>query len=190
MARTDDIAWLRDIESRLRQLFIKGLEGHESSYHAFLSELSKLLRGFFRRRLRPQPQEVEDLVQEVLIAVHNARSTWRQGEPLTAWVYAIARYKLTDYFRSRARHEALNITLDEEQEIFSKSDIESAEARRDLSALLSELPERQQLPILHVKLQGLSVAEAAGITGMSESAVKVGIHRGLKTLAAKIRDGR
>jgi RNA polymerase sigma-70 factor (ECF subfamily) len=67
------------------------------------------------------------------------------------------------------------------------TDNEVAEARRDLGKLLEQLPDRQRLPIVHTKLEGLSVAEAARITGMSESAVKVGVHRGLKALAALIR---
>ena len=59
------------------------------------------------------------------------------------------------------------------------------EARRDLLKLLETLPDRQRLPIVLVKLEGRSVAEAAAATGMSESAIKVGIHRGLKKLAAE-----
>jgi len=59
-----------------------------------------------------------------------------------------------------------------------------------LSKLLHELPERQRLPIMHVKLEGLSVTETAKMTGLSESAVKIGVHRGLKALAARIRGTR
>ena len=70
------------------------------------------------------------------------------------------------------------------------SDTEAADARRDLAKLLERLPDRQRLPIIHMKLQGLSVVEAARATGMSEAAVKVGVHRGLKALAAMIRGER
>ncbi len=63
----------------------------------------------------------------------------------------------------------------------------SAEARRDLAKLLADLPDRQRLPIIHMKIEGLSVAETARLIGMSQSAVKVGVHRGLTALAAKIR---
>jgi RNA polymerase sigma-70 factor (ECF subfamily) len=67
------------------------------------------------------------------------------------------------------------------------SDEEAREARRDLETLLAQLPDRHRLPIVLVKIEGRSVAETAKATGMSESAVKVGIHRGLKALAALIR---
>jgi RNA polymerase sigma-70 factor (ECF subfamily) len=53
--------------------------------------------------------------------------------------------------------------------------------------LLEQLPDRQRLPIIHMKIEGLTASETARATGMSESAVKVGVHRGLKALAAKIR---
>ena len=77
--------------------------------------------------------------------------------------------------------------LDDEFSLVSAADTEAADARRDLGKLLAQLPERQRLPIVHMKLEGLSVAEAAKRTGMSESAIKVGVHRGLKALAAMIR---
>ena len=82
--------------------------------------------------------------------------------------------------------EALNDPLDDTSELFAASDSEAADARRDVLKMLDLLPERQRLPIQHVKIEGLSIVEAADITGMSESAIKVGIHRGLKALAAII----
>jgi len=145
------------------------------------------LRAFLRVRLSRLPDEVEDLVQETLLAVHNQRHTYDAGQPLTAWVHAIARYKLIDLLRRRAGRDALTDPLDDDLHMFASSDAEAADARRDLARLLERLPDRQRLPIVHVKLEGLSVIETARMTGMSESAVKVGVHRGLKALAAMIR---
>lgn len=173
-------------ETRLRDLLIRGMAGDAAAYHEFLRALGLHLRGFFRVRLQRLPDDVEDLLQETLLAVHNQRHTYDPAQPLTAWVHAIARYKMVDLFRRREGREQLNETLDEESAVFAYSDTEAADARRDISRLLAQLPERQRLPIQHVKLEGLSVAEAATLTGMSESAVKVGVHRGLKALAALI----
>jgi len=175
-------------ETQLRELLIGGLSGDEAAYHAFLKNLSTHLRGFLRVRLARLPDDVEDLVQETLLAVHNQRHTYDPGQPLTAWIHAIARYKLVDLLRRRAGREMLNDPLDEELEVFSFSDNDAADARRDLGKLLEQLPDRQRLPIVHMKLEGRSVAEAARATGMSEAAVKVGVHRGLKALAALIRN--
>ena len=175
------------IEDRLRDLLVCGLAGDASTYHAFLKELSTHLRAFLNRRLSRLPDEVEDLVQETLLAVHNQRHTYDAGQPLTAWVHAIARYKLIDLLRRRAGRDALNDPLDDELAVFAESATEAADARRDLGKLLECLPDRQRRPIIHMKLQGLSVVEVARLTGMSESAVKVGVHRGLKALAAMIR---
>jgi len=175
------------VEQRLRQAFILGLAGDAAAYRNFLKELSGHLRAFLRRRLAQFPDDVEDLVQETLLAVHNQRQTYRQDQPLTAWVHAIARYKLIDLLRARAGREALNDPLDDELAVFAATDTDAREAKRDLNKLIKTLPDRHRLPIVHVKLQGLSVAEAAQLTGMSESAIKVGVHRGLKALAALIR---
>lgn len=174
-------------ENQLRELLVQGLGGDATAYHRFLKALSAHLRAYFRKRLFQRPDEVEDLVQETLLAVHNQRHTYRLDLPLTAWVHAIARYKLVDLLRAHTSREALTDPLDDEHELFAVSDTEADEARKDLNKLLAGLPERQRLPIVHVKLEGLSVVEAAQLTGMSESAIKIGVHRGLKALAAKIR---
>ncbi len=174
-------------EARLRGLLVRGLDGDALAYHAFLKDLSAHLRAFLRRRLSHLPDEVEDLVQESLLAVHNQRHTYDVGQPLTAWVHAIAKYKLVDLMRRRASRDMLNEPLDDANDLFSSADADAAEARRDVVKLLEQLPDRHRLPIVHMKLEGRSVMETARITGMSASAVKVGVHRGLKALAAKIR---
>ena len=175
-------------EAHLKDLLVRGLSGEAASYAAFLRELSAFLRAFLRGRLARVPDEVEDLVQETLLAVHNQRHTYDAAQPLTAWVHAIARYKLIDFLRRRAGREAMNDPLGDEDDLLATSDEEAREARRDLAVLLAKLPDRHRLPIQHVKIEGLTVAEAAKLTGMSESAVKVGIHRGLKALSALIRE--
>ena len=168
---------------------VRGLAGDSAAYRTFLKDLSAHLRAFLRRRLARLPDDVEDLVQETLLAVHNQRHTYETDQPLTAWVHAIARYKLVDLMRRRAGREAMNDPLDDELAVFASFDAEEADARRAVAKLLERLPERQRLPIQYMKLEGLSVIETARATGMSESAVKVGVHRGLKALAAMIRGG-
>ena len=175
-------------EVRLRDLYSRGLAGDNAAYRAFLQGLSAHLRAFFRKRLAALPNEVEDLVQESLLAVHNQRHTYDADLPLTAWVHAIAKYKLVDLLRRRASRDRLDDPLDDELDVFAVSETEAADARRDIAKLLARLPDRQRLPIVHMKLEGLSVAETARLTGMSESAVKVGVHRGMKALAAMARD--
>ena len=174
-------------EERLKELLLGGLGGDAVAYRLFLGALTGHLRAFLRRRLERLPEEVEDLVQELLLAIHNKRHTYDPAQPLTAWVQAIARYKLIDLLRRRSRTDVLNDSLDDDDELLSGADNDAAEARFDIAKLLQGLPDRQRLPIMYVKLEGDSVAGTAKRTGMSESAVKVGIHRGLKALAATIR---
>lgn len=175
-------------EVRLRDLMVAAQRGDAAAYERFLTELAGLLRALFRRRLTRWPDDVEDLVQETLLAVHNKRHTYEPDQPVTAWVHAIARYKLVDLLRARSSREALHDPLDDEHPaLLSETASMADEARRDLAVLLELLPDKQRLPIRYVKLEGLSVAQAAQRTGLSESAVKVGVHRGLKALAARLR---
>jgi len=174
-------------EARLRSLMAQALRGDELAYRTLLQDLSERLRAFFRRRLQGIAIEVEDLVQETLLAIHIQRHTYDASRPLTAWCYAIARYKLVDLLRRRGRREALTEPFSEADEMLHVRDDEPSNAQRDLAQLLHTLPERQRLAIVAVKIDGHSIADTAERTGMSPSAVKVNVHRGLKTLAAKIR---
>ncbi|MBF8748866.1 sigma-70 family RNA polymerase sigma factor [Enterobacterales bacterium BD_CKDN230030183-1A_HGKHYDSX7] len=186
MQRTNTQQALSAREHQLQALLVRGLAGDSKAYQDFLAALAVHLRGFLRRRLAQRPDEIEDLVQEVLLAVHNARHTYDEHGPLTVWVQAIARYKLADHFRAYARRDALHDPLGDDSELFAVGDEAPSEASRDLGRLLERLPDRQRLPIVHVKVNGLSVEETARLTGLSSSAVKVGIHRGLKALASMI----
>ena len=175
------------IEERLRSLMLQSLAGDAAAYRMFLDELTARLRSYLRRRLGGLPDEVEDLLQELLLAVHNKRHTYDPKQPLTSWVQAIAHYKLVDLLRRRSRRNALTDPLDEDDQVFATTANAATEAKYDVEKLLRGLPDRQRLPILYVKIEGASVTDTAIRTGMSESAVKVGIHRGLKALAEKIR---
>ncbi|TFY97541.1 sigma-70 family RNA polymerase sigma factor [Ramlibacter rhizophilus] len=175
----------RRTEERLHGQFVQALDGDAAAYQRFLQALGGHLRAYFRRRLFQLPDEVEDLVQETLLAIHTHRHTYRRDQPLTAWVHTIARYKLVDLLRARERREKLNDPLDDEAGFFARSDTEAAEARRDLATMLDGLGERQRRALVMTKIEGASVAETAAALGMSEVAVKVGVHRSLKALAAR-----
>lgn len=174
-------------EDRLRRQFLAAQGGDAIAYRQFLTALGAHLRALFRRRLAQLPDEVEDLVQETLLAVHHARHTYREGQPLTAWVHAIARYKLVDFLRARSRRAAVQVPLDDDADLFAAADDNATETRRDLDQMLQTLPERQRRALVMVKLAGASVAETARATGLSEASVKVGVHRALKALSARFR---
>jgi RNA polymerase sigma-70 factor (ECF subfamily) len=89
--------------------------------------------------------------------------------------------------RAHAHRQALHDPIEDEMEPFATFETESLDARRDIDRLLERLPERQRAPIEHVRLHGMSVSETAKSTGLSKSAVKVGVHRGIKALSRLIR---
>ncbi|MFN3464261.1 MAG: sigma-70 family RNA polymerase sigma factor [Terricaulis sp.] len=167
-------------EAALKALFLKGLAGDAAATRAFLTEAAALLRGFFRARLRGRTEDAEDLVQETLVALHTRRESYDPNYPLTAWVYAIARYRLIDFLR-RAKHRS-HAPLDGVDVGETDPDYEASDAKRDVATLLDKLPEKQRTAIRMVKLEERSVKETAEATGLSESDIKISIHRGLKTL--------
>jgi len=171
-----------EIEARLRGLMIAGLAGQAAPYRQLLDELSGRLRAYYGRRV-PPGLDVEDLVQETLIAVHTRRATYDTAQPFTAWAYAIARYKLIDALRRGRAH--LRAPAEELDALFVRPQAEAAMAGRDLDRVLARLPKRTQALIRDVRIDGLSMREAAQKHGMTETAVKVAVHRGLKALGAE-----
>jgi RNA polymerase sigma-70 factor (ECF subfamily) len=178
-----------DFESGLKPLWLRAQAGDEAAYRASLERLAARLRGYLKRRLSDLPHEVEDLVQETLLALHLQRGTWDPAVPVTAWAVAITRHKLADLWRRRGRRERLHDFIDDVDEALLVAPAEEAGVRRDLERLLGEIPAAHREAIVLTKLEGLSVAEAAARTGTSESAVKVHVHRGLKKLAVLARKG-
>jgi len=174
---------LSETETRLKALMLAGLAGDAAAYRTLLSELTPHLRAFFKRRLG-NAADAEDLVQETLIAIHTKRATYDAALPFTAWLHAVARYKLIDHFRrSKIRR---TLPLEEADSIFAEEDVESVSAKRDVEQLLATLPKAKSDLVRSVKIEGLSTAEAAERAGLSESGVKVGVHRALKALSAMI----
>lgn len=176
-----------DFESTLKPLWLRAQSGDEAAYRQSLAMLAARLRAYLKRRLSATPDEVEDLVQETLLALHLQRGTYDPSLPVSAWALAIARHKLVDLWRRRGRREQLHDAIDDVDERLLQADEQDAGAARDLDKLLRELPAAQRQAIQLTKLEGLSVAEAAERTGASESAVKVQVHRGLKRLASLVR---
>ena len=179
------------IEPELHALMIAGLAGDAAAHRALLERLSTQLRGYFKgqlSRIGRGPVEAEDLVQEALMAIHTRRHTYDPTQLLTPWVYAIARYKFVDFLRrSQASRNDLPI---EDAKVASQDDYGSVESSLDLERLMAELPLKTRQAIQAVKLDGLSVSEAAAQCGMSESNVKVSVHRGLKVMARLISGNR
>jgi RNA polymerase sigma-70 factor, ECF subfamily len=171
-------------ESELKVLMLQSLDGDAASYRRLLTELRDRLHAYFHRRLPSDHARAEDLVQETLMAIHEKRTTFDRDQLVTAWVYAIARYKLFDHFRRAGRARFRAIEHDDEFAVEDES--AAADARRDLARGLADLSERIRDLVISVKLHEEPIADVARRTGMSESAVKVAVHRGFRKLAARL----
>jgi RNA polymerase sigma-70 factor (ECF subfamily) len=162
----------------------QSLEGDCAAYHRLLSLLTPALRRAIRSRAQAVGLDAEDVVQEVLIALHLKRNTWVTGTPVAPWVAAIARNKLVDAHRRRGRR--LEISIDSVVETLHGED-GAAEHSHDLTRVLGALSPRQRDVLQAVSLEGYSAREAAARLDMSEVAVRVTLHRSLKSLAALFR---
>jgi RNA polymerase sigma-70 factor (ECF subfamily) len=176
---------VRASEDQLREWMVAGLDGDAKAYSCLLSALVPSLRSFFARRLGGASDDVEDLVQDCLMAIHTRRATYDRARPFMAWTYGVARYKMIDHFRQTRHH----VTIDDLEDILVAEGFEDAcTARMDVTKLLGELPPKQARAIRDTRIGGMSVAESAEARGWSEADVKVSVHRGLKALAARLKD--
>lgn len=166
-------------EPSLARLMAASQRGDRAAYRALLGDCRIWLSRYFARRIAPH--QIDDLVQETLVSMHRKLSTWDSGRAFLPWLAAIARYRWIDALR-RQKDEA---ELGEGDAVVGAED-DAVNARLSLDRLLTHLPQGQAQAITLVKIEGASIAEAAHISGQSESLVKVNIHRGLKKLAALI----
>ena len=170
-------------ESTLARLMAQAQRGDRQSYSVLLEQASRWLARYFRRKV--PADQIEDLVQDVLLALHQKRSTYEPARPFLPWLAAIARYRWVDHLRKVYRGER---HAAEGTEAIDPGDEETVVARLSLEGLFGRLPPAQARAIELVKIEGRSIREASERCGQSEPLVKVNIHRGLKTLSALIED--
>lgn len=167
-------------DETLSRLMRMSQDGDRDAYRALLGLCQTWLRRFFSRRIAPSA--LDDLVQETLLSLHAKRASYDPARPFLPWLAAIARYRWVDHLR--VVYRAGEIELNEE--LIADPSQPSIAARIGLDRLLKLLPAAQATAIRLVKIEGLSIAEAAALSGQSQPLVKVNIHRGLKKLAAHI----
>ena len=164
--------------------------GDEAAYRRLLESLAGHLRRMVRHRLARigyGDLEVEDIVQETLLAIHLKRHTWRSSDPVSPWVAAISRNKTIDVLRRRGRRAEL--PLDDVGEIELPTHEGPGEGTsQDLERVLGTLDERSRRIVQLVSIEGHSSRAAAERVGISEGALRVALHRSLKVLATRWRE--
>jgi RNA polymerase sigma-70 factor, ECF subfamily len=171
-------------EAELARLLKAAIAGDEKAYVAFLARAAALVRAFARRRVGAGSVDAEDVVQDTLLALHVKRHTWRTDAPVTPWLYAIARYKLIDAFRRRGNR--IHVDLAEIAELPAATEPERATSR-DIGR--GGVAPGQRSVVSAISVEGRSIGETAASLGMSETAVRVALHRGLSAIARKFGRG-
>src|SRR5436305_8412873 len=164
------------------------ISGDGAAYHRLLSAIAPVLRATARRGLARAGQPVdqsEDIVQDILLAVHLKRHTWDVKAPFAPWLFAIARNKLIDALRRRGRHVFVNI--DDFAEVIPSETPEQTVPARQVAAHLETLPARQREVLQSIAVDSASIKATAEKLSISEGAVRVALHRGLANLTARLR---
>ena len=156
--------------------------GDAVAYRQLLHAVTPVLRGVVRARGGSLgPEGCEDVVQEVLLAVHLKRQTWREDAPLRPWLYAIARHKVADAFRARGHR--IDLPIGDFADALPAADAPDPTTARDIEKVLGQLEPRAADILRGFGLRGETVAETAHRLQMSEGAVRVALHRALKALS-------
>ena len=172
----------------LAELLRQANAGDPTCYRLFLERLAPFVRGMARRgndRIGAPMADIEDAVQETLLAIHLKRHTWRENQPIGPWIGAITRYKLIDLARKCGRRK--EIELDETFELAAPEPEDPPLLDREMNRLLAEIGEKQRTIVCLISLKGASIREVANTLSMTEGAVRVALHRGLKSLADAYR---
>src|SRR5206468_10646376 len=180
---------LREREDEWTGLMRLAISGDDGAYHRLLRSVAPVLRAAARRGLARAGQPVdqsEDIVQDILLAVHLKRHTWDANAPFAPWLFAIARNKLIDALRRRGRRIFVNID-DFAETLPGEAPAEAAPAS-EVAALLQSLPTRQREVLQSIAVESASIKDTAVKYAMSEGAVRVALHRGLASLTRKLRE--
>jgi RNA polymerase sigma-70 factor (ECF subfamily) len=177
-------------EAEWAGLMRAGLSGDGASYRLLLEEIVPRLRKFAAGGLARAGignGDAEDVVQEILLAIHLKRQTWMTDQPFLPWLNAISRHKLIDVMRRCGRRG--EVPIEGLIDILPDESAAPETSQSELTRLVGLLDGKQQAIVLAISLDGASIRDTAAKLGMSEVAVRVGFHRGLKKLAALYRDG-
>jgi RNA polymerase sigma-70 factor, ECF subfamily len=180
---------VRDSEDEWTSLMRLAISGDNAAYHRLLKAVTPVLRAGARRGLARAGQPVdqsEDVVQEILLAVHLKRHTWDANAPFAPWLFAIARNKLIDAMRRRGRRIFLNI--DDFAETIPDEPAPETASANEVTAALSTLPPRQRDVLQSIAVESASIKDTAAKFAMSEGAVRVALHRALASLTANLRE--
>jgi len=180
---------VREGEDEWTGLMRLSISGDNVAYQRLLKAVTPVLRAGARRGLARAGQPVdqsEDVVQDILLAVHLKRHTWDANAPFAPWLFAIARNKLIDALRRRGRRVFVNID-DFAETIPDEPATESASAS-EVAAALQTLPPRQREVLQSIAVESASIKDTAVKFAMSEGAVRVALHRALTSLTARLRD--
>jgi RNA polymerase sigma-70 factor, ECF subfamily len=159
--------------------------GEQSAYRRLLEEITPYVRSLAAKAHR-DPSDIEDSVQDVLLTVHAVRHTYDPTRPFGPWLVAIAHRRITDRLRRHGRSTARETLLSEDDVTFAAPEAnynhESLSAGRALREAIERLPRGQRDALRLLKLQEMSLKEAAAASGMSVAALKVATHRAMKNL--------
>lgn len=178
--------------ARWQRLMVAAQAGDQRAYSAFLKEAAVFVRVIARRYHRDAGL-VEDVVQETLLSLHRIRQTYEPGRPVEPWVAAIAKARAIDALRARTRRAAVETeTSDAAHEIADPSTgVDTRhETRTEIAAALAALPAGQRAAVHMLKIEELSLAEAAAQSGQSVPALKSLLHRAMLSLRSTLKGGR
>jgi RNA polymerase sigma-70 factor (ECF subfamily) len=170
-----------DRSERWRAWMAAAQQGDADAYQRLLTELLPFVSGIVRGRTGDDPA-AEDIVQEVLLSIHTARHTYRPERPVEPWVRTIARNAVIDWARRQARARGRESGVDAADLADARVDSPSAVLSPGVERALSSLPEAQRQAVVMLKLEGLTVAEAAERAGTTPGALKLRAHRGYRAL--------
>jgi RNA polymerase sigma-70 factor (ECF subfamily) len=169
-------------EQRWSALMVSAQEGNESDYRQLLGELSGVAQGFLRNRFGGHSL-VDDCVQEALLAVHQARHTYDPNRLFRPWFFAIVRYAAIDTLRRQQRRERVAERYRRAQRLLGEPVGQSACGDEHIDdTLLRALSRPYREVLVLTKVFGFSIAEAAERLDISESAIKVRVHRAKQKL--------
>lgn len=179
-----------DTEQRWSRLMASAQDGDRAAYEGLLREIVPFIAAIAGREHKSQDR-IDDVVQDVLLTVHRVRHTYDPSRPFKPWLAAVSQRRSIDLLRRTSRRAARETSDDKAYETFAdpqaNKTTELYASTDGLNEAIAGLPQQQREAVELLKLREMSLAEASRVSGKSVAALKVNVHRAIKSLRLRLK---
>jgi RNA polymerase sigma-70 factor (ECF subfamily) len=167
--------------------------GNEHAFSELYNRYEPRIYGFLLNRLSLKHKDLcSDLFQKTWLSIHSSRKSFDPTKKFSSWIFTIALNALRDHLSlkaEKAEKTSLEDTLEISSDHNQEQELLAAELRRNIRAVIDQLPATQKEVVLLCELEGFSSADVATMMNLSDGAVRQLLFRARGTIKKIFKEG-